>query len=152
MARAFRKDVPFLANRFTGRSHLLWQSVSAEERARFALLSPARSQLLGRLFVGLWILRAVAASSADFLAHRGIGLPATTFFRSPFAAALEQFFFTTLLIYPLLWSWRVLRQPAGVCSGALRRLALWTFPLSVAALALCTLLLLWAIHLPATVA
>ena len=135
-----------------GRLTSLWHSVPAEERLRFGLLPPARWQLLGRLFVAFWLLRAIAASCADLLARQGVGLPAATFFRSPLAAALGLLFYAAFLVFPLLWSGRVLRQPAGVCSAALRRLALWTFPLSAGLLFLCVLFLAWAVRLPSTAA
>ena len=131
-----------------GRLSVLWQSVSREERIRFGLLSPASERLLGWLFVIPWLLRAVSASAADLLTR--FGLPATAFFRSPLAASLSLLFYGVLLVHPLLWSWRVLRLPPGTCSAALRQLAMWTFPLCVGALVICTLLLFWASHLPST--
>ena len=78
--------------------------------------------------------------------ERKVSLPAATYFLPSLALLLGLLFYAAWLVFPLRWSWRILRQPAGECSEALRRLARWTFPLSVAGFVACVLLL-WAVPL-----
>ena len=130
-----------------GRLHNLWCSVTDEERARFGV-SSAPWEFLGRLLTGAWLLRFAAVHLSNLLPDWRAGLSVAAFLRSPFVFGLILLAYATLLFSPILWSGRVLRQPAGGCSVALRRLALWTFPLSLAALGSCVLFVLWIMHLP----
>lgn len=130
----------YTAGRFT----TLWQGVSTEERARFGLLVPSHWHWPLRLFVAFWVLRHTAG---ELLTHWGMFPPLAAFLRSPLAASLALLFYALLFAFPILWSWRVLRQPVGACSAALRRLAIWTFSLSVGALVLAMLLAFWAARL-----